>query len=111
VNYTELVQEFIEHTGAFPSYDVCARLIDEEAREAARAIMYESREQIAKELADVLYVTFGAAAALGIPIEAVFEAVHRSNMTKEGLKDAGGKVMKGEAYEPPDIERVLRSHE
>ncbi|WP_442939337.1 nucleoside triphosphate pyrophosphohydrolase family protein [Nonomuraea sp. SYSU D8015] len=36
---------------------------------------------VAKELADVLYVTYGAADALRIDLPAVFVEVHRSNMS------------------------------
>lgn len=66
----------------------------------------------AKEMADVLYVIFGTAVAMGVNLEAVFEEVHRSNMSKLGpngkpeLRE-DGKILKGKYYIAPDIRRVL----
>lgn len=65
---------------------------------------------IAKELADTLYVVYGAALAYGIDMEPVFQAVHESNMTKvaDGHRDARGKWMKPASYRPADIEPILQ---
>jgi predicted HAD superfamily Cof-like phosphohydrolase len=67
---------------------------------------------LAKELADLLYVVYGTAEELGIPLEAVFNEVHRSNMGK--VWDDGtvhyneiSKVLKPDTYTPPDIEKIL----
>jgi len=67
---------------------------------------------VAKEIADLLYVTYGFAATLGIPINQVFEEVHKSNMTKLG--DDGkpvyrddGKVLKSKNYRSPNLDAVL----
>lgn len=70
---------------------------------------------LAKELADILVVTYGAAVACGIHIYPVFKAVHDSNMSKlwpgengpEVKKNEYGKVIKGPDYAPPDIQTVL----
>lgn len=61
-------------------------------------------------LADMQFVIEGAALEFGIPLAAVFSEVHRSNMTKTGQPDAGGKITKGDGYEPPKIEDILREH-
>lgn len=99
-------------------------LLTEEAAEAAEALadlataLAEGAEPsaayraVAKELADVLYVTYGAADALGIDLPAVFVEVHRSNMSKvdaDGrvLRRADGKVLKGPAYRPPDLDGLV----
>lgn len=66
-------------------------------------------ENMAKELADLLYVVYGTGVSLGIDLDKVFDAVHRSNMTKSKERDSGGKVTKGKDYEPPDIKDVLVS--
>jgi predicted HAD superfamily Cof-like phosphohydrolase len=59
-------------------------------------------------LGDIRYVVDGTAVAMGIPIEAVVEEIHRSNMTKTpGLTRADGKVLKGPAYQPPRIAEIL----
>jgi predicted HAD superfamily Cof-like phosphohydrolase len=55
-------------------------------------------------LADILYVVFGTAVAMGIDLSPFFDEVHRSNMTKVGgEKRADGKVLKPETYEPPNL--------
>ena len=98
-------------------------LLAEEAGEAADALSElaqalrsgddpaETYRAVAKELADVLYVTYGAADALSIDLPAVFAEVHRSNMSKVGadgsvVRRADGKVLKGPAYRPPALEAV-----
>ena len=99
-------------------------LISEEAREAAEALTdlaraLEARDDpgaayraVAKELADVLYVTYGTADVLGIDLPAVFDEVHRSNMSKRDssgqvLRRADGKVLKGPDYRPPSLDSVV----
>lgn len=67
---------------------------------------------IAKELADLLYVTYGTAATYGIPIDKVFAEVHRSNMSKltadgQVLRREDGKVLKSDQYKPADVAKVL----
>jgi len=85
------------------------RLIEEEVSEAIVALWDEGKKNFAKELADILYVVYGAAATYGIPIDEVFNRVHESNMSK--LDEDGkpiyrddGKVLKGPGYEPPSME-------
>jgi phosphoribosyl-ATP pyrophosphohydrolase len=86
-------------------------LIREEAAETIHALMEQDVPDIAKELADLLYVTYGTAVAFGIPMDKVFDEVHRSNMSK--LEDgkpvyrADGKVLKGKDYKSANIEKVL----
>ena len=71
--------------------------------------------EIADALADLLYVTLGTAISYGIPIDAVFAEVQRSNLSKLGedgkpLYRADGKVLKGPGFFQPDIAKVLREH-
>lgn len=104
--------------------DIRRTLLTEEAGEAAEALADLAKalragddpgpayRAVAKELADVLYVTYGAADALGIDLPAVFTEVHRSNMSKrdeEGrvLRRADGKVLKGPAYRPPVLDGLV----
>ena len=83
--------------------DVRVRLIDEESDELASAMDdCASLSDIAKEIADVVYVAVGAAVTYGIPFAKVFELVHASNMTKTGERE-DGKIMKGPNYVPPDL--------
>lgn len=69
-------------------------------------------EDVAKELADLLYVVYGTADALGIPLSKVFKAVHRSNMSKLGpdgkpVRREDGKILKGDNYQAADIGKLL----
>jgi predicted HAD superfamily Cof-like phosphohydrolase len=58
---------------------------------------------------------FFVARQSSIPINAVFDEVHRSNMSKLGADNKpiireDGKVLKGPNYSPPDIKAVLDAH-
>lgn len=65
--------------------------------------------EVADGLADILYVTFGTALSFGIPMEAVFSEVHRSNMTKPvlGHDKVGQKVQKGD-YSRPQLGVIIK---
>lgn len=65
-----------------------------------------------KELADLRYVTDGAAVALGLPIDEAFQEVHASNMSKLGedgkpIVRADGKVLKGPQYREANMDRFV----
>lgn len=67
---------------------------------------------VADALADIRYVTDGAALEWGIPLEKCLREVHRSNMSKLGedgrpILRADGKILKGPHYTPPQIEAIL----
>lgn len=71
---------------------------------------------VAHELADLVYVAYGSAHSMGIPLDAVLAEVHRANMSKFGADGRpvlreDGKVLKSEHYVRPDVERVLRDTE
>jgi len=70
---------------------------------------------VADALADKEYINHGTALSFGIPLDAVFAEVHRSNLSK--LDDMGlpifredGKAMKGPKYQPPNISKVLTEY-
>jgi predicted HAD superfamily Cof-like phosphohydrolase len=85
-----------------------ARLIFSEAAEFIEAADKEDLPEMVDALADLLVVVYGAALELGVDLEPVFAEVHRSNMSKNGGKDAGGKILKGPDFTPPDIIGELR---
>ncbi len=85
-----------------------ARLIFTEAAEFIEAADKEDLREMVDALADLLVVVYGAAVELGVDLEPVFAEVHRSNMSKNGGKDAGGKILKGPDFAPPDIIGELR---
>lgn len=83
-------------------------LIEEEAREFAVATRANDVLEMIDALCDLLYVTYGAAVALGIDLEPFFEAVHQSNMAKVGgYRREDGKWMKPAGWQPPDLQRIL----
>ena len=81
-------------------------LLDEEVSELHEAVEKGDVVKIADAIADIAYVAVGTAVAYGIPFDAVFAEVHRSNMTKVNTP-AEAKLVKGPGYEPPDIAGVL----
>ena len=97
---------------ALPSAEVQKlrmKLIREETAELQIAFIQNDLVEVADALADLLYVTYGAAVACGIDIEPIFDEVHKSNMTKfiDGHKEPGGKWIKGPSYVPPQLEPIL----
>ena len=84
------------------------RLIQEEFDELKEAMASGNLSAVAKEMADLLYVTYGTAVSYGIDMEPVFQEVHRSNLSKVGgYKRADGKWVKPPTYSPADIESVV----
>ena len=88
------------------------KLHEEEHKELMYALANESIGQVAKELADIVYVAYGTAFSLGIPLDAVFAEVHKSNMTKfPATLRADGKLLKSPNYQAPDVEKVLKENQ
>ncbi|MDF0665317.1 MAG: MazG nucleotide pyrophosphohydrolase domain-containing protein [Nitrospira sp.] len=84
------------------------RLIQEEFDELKEAMAAGNLAAVAKEMADLLYVTYGTAVSYGIDMEPVFQEVHRSNLSKVGgYKRADGKWVKPPTYSPADIESIM----
>jgi len=87
-------------------------LIAEELREYYDACLDKDIIEIADAIGDMLYLVLGAAVEHGININPVFDEIHRSNMSKlqdgKVIRREDGKVLKGENYFPPNIEKVLK---
>ena len=90
-----------------------AELISEEAEEVIAEFEADELDKAAltKELADLLYVVYGAAVTFGLPLDIVFNRVHASNMSKlldgKPLKREDGKVLKGPNYQPPKLDDLF----
>lgn len=72
----------------------------------------EALIELAGELADLLYVTYGTAEEFGIPLQEVFQAVHTANMSKvwddgQVHRNEYGKVIKPPNFVKADIREVL----
>lgn len=67
-------------------------------------------ENIAKELADILYTVYGTIIEHGLQdkIEEIFEEVHHSNMSKE-IKEGQEKLYKGENYREANIRQFFKN--
>ena len=90
------------------------RIMTEEVNEwASSAENQMPLDERIKELADILYTVFGTIITEGMQgfIEAAFNEVHKSNMSKLGadgkpFKRADGKVLKGENYQEPNLDII-----
>jgi predicted HAD superfamily Cof-like phosphohydrolase len=102
-------------SGGFEVHSLRRTLITEEYLEVMEAmgsepVTGEAYINLAKELADLVYVLYGTARAYGIPLDRVIEAVHASNMSKlkGGIeRQPDGKIIKGPHYEEPVLEPLL----
>lgn len=70
------------------------------------------KKKLTKELADLLYVTIGTAVTFGLPLEEVFNEVHKSNMSKLGedgkpVMRPDGKILKGPFYKEPNLDKFF----
>jgi predicted HAD superfamily Cof-like phosphohydrolase len=93
------------------------RLIEEEFKETLEAfaevrtnldVRGEAFVHLMRELADLLYVTYGTFVACGVNADVVFAEVHRVNMHKTtGPRRADGKVLKPADWQPPNVAGVL----
>ena len=84
-------------------------LVKEEYEEVADAI---TPANLIKELADLVYVTYGFAATFGWDLDEAVRRVHASNMSKLGddgqpIYREDGKVLKGPNYEAPYLDDLV----
>lgn len=86
------------------------RLIVSEVGELADAIAKDHRVEIADALGDLLYVVVGTFLIYGMPMDKIFQEIHRSNLTKDVKKkiSKGAKgAAKGSSFEPPRLEQFV----
>jgi predicted HAD superfamily Cof-like phosphohydrolase len=88
--------------------------LEEELDEYREAVKDRDLVGVADALTDLMYVLLGTYVSHGLQdyAEALFDEVHRSNMSKfsvpgEIVQRQDGKVLKSGAFFPPDIERIL----
>jgi predicted HAD superfamily Cof-like phosphohydrolase len=94
--------------------DLRLRLIKEEWIELQEAHEEQDIVLVADAIADLIYVACGMAVSYGIPLNAVWAEVQRTNMAKAGengpIYREDGKVQKPEGWQPPDIEGIIEAH-
>ena len=85
------------------------KLIEEEYEELKFATNNENK---LKEMADLVFVVFQAAALRGWDLDEALYRVFQSNMSKldddgKPIRRADGKVLKGPNYQPPDLSDLV----
>jgi NTP pyrophosphatase (non-canonical NTP hydrolase) len=80
--------------------------------EYAEVLSATDAENMVKELADLVYVTFGMAAKFGWDLDEAIRRVHASNMSKldddgEPIYREDGKVLKGPNYQEPNLKDLV----
>ncbi len=90
-------------------------LMKEENEEYLEAVQNNDIIEIADALGDMLYILCGTIIEHGLQhkIEAIFDEIQRSNMSKLGedgkpIYREDGKVMKGPNYFKPNFEAILK---
>jgi len=124
-NKLKAVQEFHEAFGLGIQHEPIANLSDsklklrfdlmaEENEEYLEAAKNNDLVEVADALGDMLYILCGTILEHGMQhkIEAVFNEIQRSNMSKLGVNGEpiyreDGKVMKGPNYFKPKIKEIL----
>lgn len=89
-------------------------LMKEENEEYLEAVKNNDLVEIADALGDMMYILCGTIIEHGLQdkIEAVFDEIQRSNMSKLGedgkpIYREDGKVLKGPSYFKPDFSKIL----
>ena len=114
-HFMETFGQEVKTSPEYPSNDVAALrydLIKEEVEELFEALGKKDFVEVADALTDILYVTYGAGHAFGIDLDACFDEVQRSNMSKLGadgkpIYREDGKVLKGPNYFAPDMTKFV----
>ena len=105
----------VKKSASFPDENIIKlrlKLIKEELEELEQALNDKNLLEVADALTDILYVTYGAGHSFGINLDACFEEVQRSNMSKldengKPIYNEYGKVMKGPNFSKPNLKQFI----
>ena len=105
----------VKELASFPDENIIKlrlKLIKEELEELEQALNDKNLLEVADALTDILYVTYGAGHSFGINLDACFEEVQRSNMSKldedgKPIYNEFGKVMKGPNFSKPNLKQFI----
>jgi len=105
----------VKESASFPEENIIKlrlNLIKEELEEFEQALNDKNLLEVADALTDLLYVTYGAGHSFGINLDACFDEVQRSNMSKLGedgkpIYNEYGKVMKGPNFSKPNLKQFI----
>jgi len=116
----EFQQAFGQRVGDHPflpnanERELRMRLMKEEYKEYKKAEKANDLVNLASELADIIYIACGTAVSYGIPLNEVFEEVHKANMSKlidgKVIRREDGKIQKPEGWQPANIEAILKKY-
>ena len=115
--FMETFGQEVKNKASFPTEKIQTLrydLIAEEVEELRVALKNRDIKEVADALTDILYVTYGAGHAFGINLDACFDEVQNSNMSKldengKPIYNESGKVMKGPNYFKPNLDKYLSS--
>ena len=114
-NFMTTYGQEVKESASFPDENIIKlrlKLIKEELEELEQALNDKNLLEVADALTDILYVTYGAGHSFGINLDACFEEVQRSNMSKLGedgkpIYNEYGKVMKGPNFSKPNLKQFI----
>ena len=105
----------IETRPIFPSKErriLRGTLIAEEHSEYFHAERRNDMVEIADAMGEMIVVIAGTAIEYGIPLDVIFNEIHKANMAKldangKPIKRYDGKILKPVGWTPPNIRRIL----
>ena len=109
----QMVKEFAVKTEQLPDPRLYAKLIQEEADEWRSEYTRDTRLEQLKELADLVYVVFGYANAMGWDLDEAVRRVHENNLGRCIQSDgsvqrrADGKILKNPDYPKVALEDLV----
>ena len=114
-NFMTTYGQEVKESASFPDENIIKlrlKLIKEELEELEQALNDKNLLEVADALTDILYVTYGAGHSFGINLDACFEEVQRSNMSKldengKPIYNEYGKVMKGPNFYKPNLKQFI----
>lgn len=109
----------VKDTAGFPDEDernLRIKLLAEEFKEYRDAEEDDDFVEVCDALGDMLYIIYGTCLSYGIPIDNIFDEIHRSNMTKldengKAIYREDGKVVKSHLFTPPNIKAILEGND
>jgi len=108
----DMVAEFCKVTGQTPTPSLYVKLIGEEFDEWTKEGMRKSETDL-KELADLVYVLYGYALAMGYDLDEAVRRVHENNVGRCVQPDgtvkrrADGKIIKNKDYPKVDLSDLV----
>lgn len=110
--FLEVVNEIVTDSPAGVVIKAMLKVVSKSIKELTASDIAINHVNLAKELCDLEYVMLGAGHAFGVDLDAVFDEVQASNMSKLGadgkpIYREDGKVLKGPDYFKADVGKVL----